>query len=91
MIPGQAAAMLDTDSDCQALQEDLTSFYGLAVDVNMTFNADKFDCLRFWPGKVSKPDGHYFSPDSTPIEEKLHLRDLGLEISSDLTFLLRTQ
>ena len=26
------------------------------------------------------------SPDNTPIEEKLHLRDLGVEISSDLSF-----
>ena len=26
------------------------------------------------------------SPDNTPIEEKSHLRDLGVEISSDLTF-----
>ena len=27
----------------------------------MTFNADKFECLRFWPGKEPEPD-------STPIE-----------------------
>ena len=83
--------MLDPDSDCQALQEDLTSIYDWAEDVNMTFNADKFECLRFWPGKVPKPDGHYLSPDSTPIEEKLHLRDLGVEISSDLSFLVHIE
>ena len=42
--------MLNPDKDCQALQEDLASIYGWAEDVNMTFNADKFECLRFWPG-----------------------------------------
>jgi ribonuclease P/MRP protein subunit RPP40 len=76
----------DSDIDCQALQEDLTSIYSWATDVNMTFNADKFECLRFWPGKTAKPEGQYMSPDNTPIEEKSHLTDLGVEISSDLTF-----
>ena len=77
----------DSDIDCQALQEDLASIYSWATDVNMTFNADKFECLRFWPGRTAKPEGQYMSPDNTPIEEKSHLRDLGVEISCDLTFL----
>ena len=76
----------DSDIDCQALQEDLTSIYSWAKDVNKKINADKFECLRFWPGKTAKPEGQYMSPDNTPIEEKSHLRDLGVEISSDLTF-----
>ena len=53
----------------------------------MTFNCDKFECLRYWP-KQSKPDLEYKSPDGTVIEEKEHLRDLGVEMSSDLTFLI---
>ena len=40
----------------------------------------------FWPGKTSKPESEYKSPDQTPIEEKSHLRDLGVEISNDLSF-----
>ena len=52
----------------------------------MVFNADKFECLRFWPGKAMKPTYSYLSPDNTPIEEKIHLRDLGVEISRDLSF-----
>ena len=52
----------------------------------MVFNSDKFECLRFWPGKSEKPDTLYLSPDNSPIEEKPHLRDLGVQISSDLTF-----
>ena len=48
-------------------------------------NCDKFECLRYWP-RQSKPDFNYKSPDGTVIEEKEHLRDLGVEMASDLTF-----
>ena len=51
----------------------------------MVFNSDKFECLRYWP-RSAKPDFCYTSPDGTIIEEKAHLRDLGVEMSSDLTF-----
>ena len=78
-------SMVDIGSDCQSLQDDLTSIYHWAEDVNMTFNSDKFECLRYWP-KKNKPDFSYKSPDGTIIEEKEHLRDLGVEMASDLTF-----
>ena len=51
----------------------------------MTFNSDKFECVRYWPG-TSPPDFFYQAPDLTKIEEKTQLRDLGVEISSDLKF-----
>ena len=51
----------------------------------MVFNSEKFECLIFWP-RAAKPDYNYTSPDGTIIEEKKHLRDLGVEMSSDLTF-----
>ena len=59
--------------------------YQWADHVNLTFNCDKFECLRYWP-RQSKPDFNYKSPDGTVIEEKKHLRDLGVEMASDLTF-----
>ena len=71
--------------DCQALQEDLSTMYQWADQVNMTFNSDKFECLRYWP-KQSKPDITYKSPDGSVIEEKVNLKDLGVEMASDLTF-----
>ena len=52
----------------------------------MVFNGDKFELLRFWPGKTDKPSNLYKDPDGNTIEEKLHLRDLGVEDSSDSTF-----
>ena len=36
--------------------------------------------------KTLKPDFTYKSPDGSVIEEKEHLRDLGVEMASDLTF-----
>ena len=51
----------------------------------MSFNSDKFECLRYWP-RNSEPDFSYTSPDGAVIEEKEHLRDLGVEMASDLTF-----
>ena len=45
-------SIADTATDCQALQDDLAGIYRWAEDVNMVFNLDKFECLRFWPGKT---------------------------------------
>ena len=72
--------------DCQALQQDLQAVYRWAEDVNMVFNGDKFEVLRFWPGTTPKPQNSYLDPHGNVIEEKDNLRDLGVQISSDLTF-----
>ena len=73
-------------NDCLTLQQDLQAIYHWAEEVNMIFNGDKFEVLRFWPGKTPKPSNSYKDPDGNHIEEKLHLRDLGVQMSSDLTF-----
>ena len=52
----------------------------------MVFNGENIELLRFWPGKTAKPSNLYKDPDGNILEEKLHLRDLGVEVSSDLTF-----
>ena len=51
----------------------------------MQFNGDKFELLRYWP-KGNKSQFQYHSPDNTIIQEKHNLRDLGVQISSDLSF-----
>ena len=68
----------DPAVDCPALQQDLQSIYDWAEEVNMTFNSDKFESLRFWPGKTPQPSLSYTAPDGTVIEDKSHLRDLGV-------------
>ena len=72
--------------DCTELQKDLAKIYKWAEHVNMHFNADKFECLRFWNQPGDAPDHDYLSPDGTKIQVKPHLRDLGIEISSNLSF-----
>ena len=77
--------IIDPAVDCPALQQDLQHIYSWAEEVGLSFNSKKFECLRYWPGG-SKPDWPYFSPEGRPIEEKENLRDLGVQMSSDLTF-----
>ena len=52
----------------------------------MVFNTGKFELLRFWLDRESAPDILYLSPDGGPIEEKECLRDLGVRVSTDLSF-----
>ena len=52
----------------------------------MHFNSEKFQCLRFESKHNDVPDYTYEAPGGVPIEVKDHLRDLGVELSSDLTF-----
>ena len=74
------------EEDCEMLQEDLEKVYAWAEEVGMVFNAGKFELLRFWVDKEAAPDILYQAPDGGPIEEKDCLRDLGVRISSDLSF-----
>ena len=77
----------DKGADCSALQTDLAAIYSWAEEVAMVFNGDKFEVLRYWPGRLAKPDDPYLDPEGQPIEEKSHLRDLGVEMGNDCTFL----
>lgn len=77
--------------DSDMLQQDMETIYRWADEKNMKFNSDKFECLRFWPGRESAPSKQYLAPDGSVIEEKRHLRDLGVELSSDLSFAIHIQ
>ena len=84
-------SITNTTTDSLPLQQDLQVIYRWAEKVNMVFNGDKFEVLRFWPGKAPKPTTQYKDPDGNPIEEKPHLRDLGVQVSSDLTFTIQIE
>ena len=79
--------VLDSQTDCMTLQSDLQSIYNWAEDVAMVFNGDKFEALRYWPVKSSKPETPYLDPEGKVIEEKSSLRDLGVEMGNDCSFL----
>ena len=78
-------------SDCSDLQADLNHIYQWADNVNMKFNSDKFECLRYWADPEKAPPFQYLAPDSNPIEVKSDLRDLGVRISSNLSFSLHIE
>ena len=46
----------------------------------MTFNSDKFECLRYCADPTMAPKFQYLAPDSQPIKVKEDLRDLGVMI-----------
>ena len=77
---------VSSTSDCCTLQSDLNHIYTWAEEVNMRFNSDKFESLRFWSDPTKVPPVEYIAPDKQPIQVKSDLRDLGIRISSNLNF-----
>ena len=73
-------------TDSSALQTDLEKVYLWAIDNNMTFNAKKFEALRYGADDVLKAVTSYTSPDGSIIPDKDHLRDLGVTMSADGSF-----
>ena len=57
----------------------------------MLFNGDKFECLRIWPGQTRAPTYDYLGPNNEIIEVKSSLKDLGVHLSSDLSFKLQVE
>ena len=61
-----------------------------AEKVNMFFNYDKFEALRCWPVE-NRDDHHYKNPANKDIEEPSDLKDLGVRLSTDLSFTKHVQ
>ena len=80
-----------TQADCEQLQSDLQSVYSWADTINMVFNSDKFEWIRYSLSPESAPMFQYLSPDSSNIDQKDNLRDLGVRLSSDLSFNLHIE
>ena len=79
-------AAIKSPADIQNLQNDLNVIYQWAINNNATFNADKFECLRYGTNKVLISSTDYFSNSLTPIKTCTSVRDLGVTMSSDATF-----
>ena len=56
----------------------------------MHFNSDKFECIQYWPGS-NIPQYAYKSPEGDEIEEKVHIKDLGIQLSDNLNFQFHIQ
>ena len=73
--------------DFQLLQANLDAVYNWAECNNMEFNSDKFELLRYrLRGSTVQNSAGYKSNIGSEIEEKDHVKDLGVKISSDATF-----
>ena len=78
-------------TECSDLQQDLQAVYDCADHINMSFNSKKFEWMRYTAGTQPPPDFQYLAPDSSHIELKSDLRDLGVRMSTDLTFSLQVE
>ena len=77
---------INTQADIQDLQLDLDAIYQWAEDNNMTFNSNKFECLRYGYNHELKENTSYLSSDGQPITVVDNVKDLGKTMSSDGTF-----
>ena len=68
------------------LQTDLHSIYDWARKNNATFNAGKFECVRYGKNAEIKSLTSYISSNGTTIDSCDNVRDLGVQMSSDATF-----
>ena len=50
---------IQSSDDCRLLQEDLFKVFDWAEHVNMHFNVDKFECLRFRAKPGDAPEHQY--------------------------------
>lgn len=91
----RASRSIRSSQDYEQLQSDLNKIYEWADNVNMEFNGDKFELFRCWPDVNNwtqhlpfqlKDEHSYVDCKTEHIEEKVHVKDLGVMLSSDLTF-----
>ena len=80
---------IKNESDVLKLQEDLENVYNWAAENNMSFNNLKFELIRYMVYNNIKDitnDSFYTGPDGSEINEKSHVKDLGILMSNNMTF-----
>ena len=72
--------------DVSQLQLDLNQIYAWAELNSMAFNDKKFEILRYGKNSALKEGTVYVSNTGKNIEEKVHVRDLGVIMSNTANF-----
>ena len=72
--------------DGNLLQESLEKIYEWARKNNMQFNSTKFNLLRYGTNSELKQNISYKNPNNEVIEESDNVKDLGVQMSANLTF-----
>ena len=73
-------------NDVNILQEDLRAIYQWSVENNMSFNSEKFECIRYGKRKDFHENTGYFSDVNSSITPKDQVNDLGVLTSSNCQF-----
>ena len=68
------------------MSADSEKIYQWAFLNNATFNTEKFECVRYGSDEVLKERTAYTSCGGTTIQSATHVRDLGVTLSNDATF-----
>ena len=69
------------------MQNELRKTYEWADLNHATFNSDKFEAITFKKGKKSElPQSAYVGHNNKPINFHIHVKDLGVWMSANLTF-----
>ena len=77
---------IKTAGDVTVLQEDLKTIYQWSSENNMTFNSEKFECIRYGKRKDFHETTEYLSDINSAITPKDQINDLGVIISSNCLF-----
>ena len=77
----------NSEADELALQNELQKIYEWADLNNATFNSDKFEAIRFKRArKPEAPEPTYRAYNDENIDFQIHVKDLGIWMSANLTF-----
>ena len=79
---------IKNEEDTQMLQNDLHKLYKWADTINIKFNANRFELLRYGKKREIKSATTYKSYDDSNIDDKESVRDLGIMMSNTATFIL---
>ena len=82
---------ISNPSDVLKLQEDLNSVYEWTISNNMTLNGLKFQHLKYRKNEELKRQSIYLTDTGTEINIKSSVKDLGVILSTDMSFKLHIQ
>ena len=79
---------MKNEEDVEQMQEDLQKIYQWGKRNNMEFNSEKFQVIRYGRDLNLKKSTDYFTGDFDEVIERFPtIRDLGVQVSEDVTFL----
>ena len=78
---------VNSEDDAADLQNDLNAVFDWASTNKMSFNTEKFEMLSYRKhSRVDIPEFIYLDCSLSPIESKVCVKDLGIEMSNDCSF-----